>query len=289
MHGLARILDYGKKKLPSTWKGLLKSKLTQLVSEGTEHLAAANRERYVELAQLADVLKHHLGIVLPPPLPLQLRVVGGISPDFIESGWRGFKTISESIRRAGGDLADCKRILDFGCGCGRLLRAFHVELPGAELSGTDIDGEAIRWLQENASQFGSFAVNPHKPPMPFADASFDLVYGVSVFTHLPEDMQFAWLRELRRVVRPGGLIFLTFHGEAYHRHLHPSELDILTRNGFYYRSCETSTTAGLPAFYQVTWHSLDYIKREWGKYFEISLIEPDRFDHHDVVVMRRGA
>jgi SAM-dependent methyltransferase len=49
----------------------------------------------------------------------------------------------------------------------------------------------------------------------FEDESFDLVYALSVFTHLTGDLQIAWRDELRRVLRPGGLLLVTTHGRSY--------------------------------------------------------------------------
>src|SRR5206468_8257505 len=60
-----------------------------------------------------------------------------------------------------------------------------------------------------------FETNGLSPPLAFGDASFDLAYALSVFTHLPEAIQHDWMDELRRVVRPGGFVLLTMHGERY--------------------------------------------------------------------------
>ena len=63
---------------------------------------------------------------------------------------------------------------------------------------------------------------PHgvRPPLPFADESFDLVYAVSVFTGLEETDQLVWMNELARVVRPDGAIIVTFHGRSGIEYLH---------------------------------------------------------------------
>src|SRR5438046_2874585 len=61
------------------------------------------------------------------------------------------------------------------------------------------------------------------PPLAFANATFDLAYALSVFTHLPEAMQHDWMDELRRVVRPGGYLLLTTHGERYLERLDAGE------------------------------------------------------------------
>lgn len=84
----------------------------------------------------------------------------------------------------------------------------------AQLFGTDIDGESIDWCQSKLGHMATFTVNGFWPPLPFADGFFDVIYSISVFTHLPEDMQTAWLAELRRVAKPGGLLLLTVHSPA---------------------------------------------------------------------------
>lgn len=61
----------------------------------------------------------------------------------------------------------------------------------------------------------TFRAISRRPPLPFADASFDAVYGFSVFTHLSREPQATWVRELGRVLKPGGLVWLTFHDQAF--------------------------------------------------------------------------
>jgi SAM-dependent methyltransferase len=104
-----------------------------------------------------------------------------------------------------------KRVLDFGCGAGRTLRHFLGEAGAdAEVWGADIDAPSIDWLAANlCPPLHAVRCEPD-PPLPFADGSFDLVWALSVFTHLVEPMR--WLAELHRVVAPGGLLIASYMG-----------------------------------------------------------------------------
>jgi hypothetical protein len=72
----------------------------------------------------------------------------------------------------------------------------------------------ITWCQDNLT-FASFSVCPLMPPTEYKDGSFDLVFGGSVLTHLSLEAQFAWMREIWRILAPGGIAVLTFHGSHY--------------------------------------------------------------------------
>ena len=102
-------------------------------------------------------------------------------------------------------------LLDFGCGCGRVIRHWESR---SDLHGCDHDAEAIRWCREHLA-FASFERHGLEPPLPYPDQRFGAVTAISVFTHLPEEAQAAWRDELRRVLAPGGLLVLTTHGERY--------------------------------------------------------------------------
>jgi SAM-dependent methyltransferase len=104
-------------------------------------------------------------------------------------------------------------VLDFGCGSGRLLRLLLPHLAeGALLTGCDIDEPSIRWLREHYPQEVRLYVNDHAPELPEPDGAFDLVCAISVFTHLTRWAE--WLLELRRVLRPRGLLVATVLGRA---------------------------------------------------------------------------
>jgi SAM-dependent methyltransferase len=146
-----------------------------------------------------------------PPLPprgLMVRVAGTGNADwFLRGGRAGFDAIAAHVQ-----LDQLESVLDFGCGCGRVTRWWS-GFPGT-VAGSDVSDAAIEWCRANLP-FARFELNALPPPLVFEDESFDLVYALSVFTHLTADLQLAWRDEVRRVLRPGGLLLLTTHGRSY--------------------------------------------------------------------------
>lgn len=161
------------------------------------------------------------GVPLPPPL---LRYWVAATDDlgwFLEGGQNGARAIQAILESQGITIGVLTSILDFGCGCGRVLRHLPART-GAALAGSDLNPEAIRWCAEHLGR-GEFAVNGLAPPLAFADGRFDLIYAFSVFTHLPEELQRPWVAELHRCLRPGGYLILSLHGDRYATELAPAE------------------------------------------------------------------
>jgi SAM-dependent methyltransferase len=91
-----------------------------------------------------------------------------------------------------------------------------------EVHGSDLNPRLVAWCRRRL-RFATFTENGLAPPLPHADGQFGLVYALSVFTHLPAALQTAWMQELWRVLRPGGLLFLTTHGRHYMQELSDAE------------------------------------------------------------------
>lgn len=147
-----------------------------------------------------------------PPLRLVRAATGTSSLEWmLDGGRRAADSITAVLEHNGVAIRRVRRILDFGCGCGRVVRCWR-DLSG-EVHGCDYNAAAIRWCRRHFP-FATFAVNGLAPPLPYADERFDLVYALSVFTHLPEPLLGDWMREMARVLVPGGLLVASTHGSA---------------------------------------------------------------------------
>src|SRR4051794_20985635 len=154
------------------------------------------------------------GLPLPPA---RLRAqVGPLHADasfFLESGRRHAALIRELLAEGGTSPDDLDAFLDWGCGCGRVLRHWST-LASTRVHGCDIDPRMIAWCANNLP-FAAVRVTELSPPLPYEDDAFGLVYAFSVFTHLSEDLQHAWIGDCRRVLSPGGFPLIPTLGEHF--------------------------------------------------------------------------
>jgi 2-polyprenyl-3-methyl-5-hydroxy-6-metoxy-1,4-benzoquinol methylase len=240
------------------------------------------RDLIKERDELREALRRTDYLPVPPD-HLIVRVSGGAEVDkFLGIG----RTICGDIMALINLVDETKTwrsfesILDFGCGCGRVTRFLPL---GANVTGVDIDDEAIRWCQQNLSSIAKFKVNDPEPPLEYADETFDLIYCISVFSHLPLEMEWAWLRELERVLKPDGWLFISTLSDA---DLAAAGQSMPDDAGFYYD--QSAPTSGLPDFYRLSFHTRAYIEREWQKEFNLELYYPRGINNHqDVSILKK--
>jgi SAM-dependent methyltransferase len=202
---------------------------------------------------------------LPPPA-LRKRVGRTSSRrEFVFVGRHACSDILAAFEAVRDPAADYGRWLDFGCGVGRVSR-FIVESPVVRrICGVDVDEPAVRWSAAHLA--GEYRTLDGKS-IPFANASFDVVYAVSVFTHYDESRQREWLGEVHRVLRPGGLFLASTHSDK----LRFSRPDLtfdqhvaLNATGFLF-------APGLGTFKSdSSFHSRRYLEEEWGRLFRLRL------------------
>jgi len=121
-----------------------------------------------------------------------------------------------------------KKILDWGCGPGRIIRHLPETVGnGCEYYGTDYNTKTIDWCSKNLPGI-HFNLNSLNAELPYADDFFDVIYGISIFTHLSEKLHLDWFNELYRILKPDGILFLTTHGNNFIVKLTSGELEKFT-------------------------------------------------------------
>ena len=148
-----------------------------------------------------------------------------------------------------------------------------------------MNDDAVEWCRRNLS-FATFESNGLAPPLAFETARFDLVYALSVFTHLPEEIQLLWMLELERVLRPGALLLVSTHGERYVPRLSSDERARFAAGAVVVRWEEVAGTNLCTAF-----HPPEYVRDRLAARFELLdfVAEGAKGNpHQDLFVFRRA-
>lgn len=222
-----------------------------------------------------------------PPVHLRRRTGSGTSiGSFLSLGRTIFQDLERGLAAVGKHRTAFQRVCDFGCGCGRVLRWFAYQPDRPHLTGADIDREAIAWCRRHFP-FAHFVTNGPLPPCSLESAAFDLVYVVSVFTHLDEAAQFLWLEELRRIMQPGGYLLLSVLGESAWGQLPSPLLSHLTSRGFLFVGWDRYQGL-LPVWRNTAYHHQAYVHQHFARYFDILAYSPQGINHHqDLVILRK--
>ena len=137
--------------------------------------------------------------------------------------WRAARARKRRRRLlAANDIPVPRVVLDLGCGGGRMVR-FFPRSEGSEIWGADVHAEQIVWCQRNLPGI-NFVTVTTAPHLPFADDHFDFVMCASVFSH-NADLADALLLEIRRVLKPGGHIYLTLQDKVSVREMLSTYVD----------------------------------------------------------------
>jgi SAM-dependent methyltransferase len=233
---------------------------------------------------------------LPLP-PLKLRMGhSSLDADYLAHGARSERWIRQLLDREHAELQPGDAIMDWGCASGRVLRHFKREAEaGVFCWGVDESTPCLTWNRENLSPPFNFLTSTAYPHLPFEDNTFKLVYALSVFTHIVH-LWDVWLMEFRRILIPGGLAFFTIHEEHTWRRLaeDPAMQNTWVTNRWLgtdfslgpQRDVEISQAGdnwgGVTVFYKENW-----IRAEWGRYFEVVSIEPLCEAYQATVVLRK--
>ncbi len=190
-------------------------------------------------------------------------------------------------------------VLDFGCGCGRVSIPFVNRFSKPRLFACDVDASNIAYLPNDYFHLVPL-VNLARPPLPFQNSFFDAVFAISVWTHLNEQLQFSWLSEMNRILKPNAYGFLTIasyatlqkHRERGLRYTKTTTDEHLRNERFVFIAQKQKEERNWPGTedYGLTLHSPEYIYDEWNKYFDFVHVVPGGIaGGQDIVVVRKSA
>ena len=196
-------------------------------------------------------LKKHSGTAFPDDYTLyesyQLN-----HQKYLADGAATAKEILDSVKTY---LPPAPAILDWGCGPARITRHLKRCCPDAQVSGSDINAKTIAWNQTHIHDI-DFVLQQQSPPLPFADEQFNLVIGFSVFTHIPADVQQDWLNELYRILQPGGILWITTHGNHFIHRLSSVQQQLIQQKGIHHTSYPKTGHRMM-----TVWHEPGYFKK----------------------------
>jgi len=171
-------------------------------------------------------------------------MLSSTSADHLESYRRGavefVGILGNSLREAGRDWQSIESCLEVGCGYGRIVRKLRHMVPPQAIAVCDVIDEGARFT---AAEFGVQRVPVVEAMGEGYDRAFDLIYLLSVYTHLPRQMIEANLATLSRLLKPRGVLVFSMHGkqsaemaEIYEQYwLDKAKLNAeLERSGFFY-------------------------------------------------------
>lgn len=120
-------------------------------------------------------------------------------------------------------------VLDWGCGIGRVIQHIPAILPNSICYGADINKKRIEWNRIHIYNI-LFDTIEYKQ-LPYPSSFFNLIYGISVLTHIHSTEQLFWIKELERIMQPGAVAILSTHGNHYYNQLSTKEQQLINCNG----------------------------------------------------------
>lgn len=228
---------------------------------------------------------------LPKP-EIQTGVTGTSGDASMWHGYKQYLLFKTLVERHTKPDFNVRRLLDFGCAYGRMLRFFIRDYPEAELHGADISESFRIWCEKNIP-FGIYTKGTVWPPLGYENNMFDIIYSFSVFSHLSIENSEAWLQELQRICAVDGLVIVTVWSHPYrtrdYHETHFTDYDALIRNYEAGEFCFSNLKYPKDSVYAEALVPPAYIVKVWSQYFDIlEIIEGNAWSpNQSYVVMRK--
>jgi SAM-dependent methyltransferase len=219
------------------------------------------------------------------------------------SGLKDYLFIKQVLSKNGYPLRASSGVLDLGCASGRVLRHFLCQESNLELWAVDIKLRHVEWIRRFLAPSLRVFPNTILPHLPLEDNAFSLVYAFSVFTHIDE-LELAWLAEIRRILKKGGIAYLTVHSDHTWKNIEsarPLYDNLLAMKEYIHghkvtpelfkepmpaeKTVFSWTTASI--YNSNVFHSIGYINNVWGRFLEIVDVIKEGHSYQDVIVLRK--
>jgi SAM-dependent methyltransferase len=272
----------------------------------TLDIAAREGDVYSALRNLpVDAVADALNFI-PPEYRHARAALPSMAPDAIQDSWTGthgyplllqssafVRVLENGFRRYAGRPLDGTKILDYGCGWGRLLRLMYRFTDPKNLFGCDPWDRSIELCRESRLA-GTFAISEYIPThAPFPDQKFDLIYAFSVFTHLSARSGKAVMNVCRESIADDGLMVLTIrplsYWQSHDQRQNIVDVDAMKRahieKGFAYTPHGREPIDG-DITYGDTSMTIGYIRENW-KGWEVAGVEFNLQDPFQTIVFLR--
>ncbi len=176
------------------------------------HLDAEARRRvalnYIAHYELTDALERTGVRAAMPPEDVHAMARGALA-----AGGDPYTAdlVFEAVAAAGLGIPDGGTVLDFGGSSGRVLRMVAAARPDLRCLGCDPNVEAIAWAGAHLPM-AEFFLSPQTPPLALEDASVDMAFAISIWSHFDAAPALAWFEEMHRILKPGSPLVVTTHG-----------------------------------------------------------------------------
>ncbi|MEO4000996.1 class I SAM-dependent methyltransferase [Mesorhizobium sp. CAU 1732] len=212
---------------------------------------------------------------------------------YLSTGLNDTKQMRKILADDGFSL-EGQRIMEFGCSSGRLLRHFEAEAHSSEAWGIDLHSPGIHWAQSHLSPPFHFMTNNTNPHLPFEDRHFGLIFAGSVWTHIGE-LDDAWLLEMRRIMNPGGRIYITISDEntlaevkrinpGHESNKHVAELDEVT--GMLSKDYVQFVTRSTPWLQRSVYNREAWLKKI-GRWFDVKMAKANAYGWQTGVLLEK--
>lgn len=234
------------------------------------------------------------------PLPATKDREGYFGPHHFGYWASGFQDATNLLEAAKTHGVEVNRYLDLGCASGRVIRHIPQIDPSIDVWGCDINRLHVEWCNLHLGPEIKAFQNHSIPSLPLEDNSVDVVSAYSVFTHI-EAFETAWLMEMRRILRPGGIAWVTVHSEHTLQDMnenwplwkpvmgYPDIHKIMNSDRTFDGNRLTVRWRSDRSYSSNVFYKQDYLNRVWGKIFEVVEVRRRFPRFQDVMILRKRA